>query len=49
MAPKIARAFGLAGLAFVVVWWGRLKAHSKMPPPEGHWREVKENELSDTE
>jgi hypothetical protein len=46
MASKIGRILGLAGLAFVVAWWGRLKAHSKTPPPEGHWREVGEEELS---
>jgi hypothetical protein len=47
MASKIVRILGLAGLALVGAWWGRLKAHSKVPPPEGHWREVQEDELSD--
>jgi hypothetical protein len=22
-------------------WWGRLLAHSKVPPPEGRWSELK--------
>jgi hypothetical protein len=33
---------GIAGLA---VWWARLMAHAKLPPPEGRWREVSEREL----
>jgi hypothetical protein len=31
---------GLAG------WWARLAAHSKVPPPEGRWREITEDDLS---
>ena len=27
------------------VWIGRLMAHSKVPPPEGRWREIAPEEL----
>ncbi len=32
-------------LAGFGVWVGRLIAHSKMPQPEGRWREVAPEEL----
>lgn len=35
----------LAGLG---VWIGRLLAHSKVPPPEGRWREIDPGDLSST-
>jgi hypothetical protein len=37
-----------AGLLFATglgVWLGRLIAHSKVPPPEGRWREIPPEEL----
>lgn len=30
------------------VWIGRLMAHSKVPPPEGRWREIAPEELRAT-
>ena len=27
------------------IWIGRLMAHSKVPPPEGRWREIAPEEL----
>lgn len=34
----------LAG-AGLLLWGARLFSHSKVPPPEGRWREVTEEEL----
>ena len=44
MAHRI-RWLGVAAGAVLGLWWGRLIAHSKTPPPEGRWREVKPEEL----
>jgi hypothetical protein len=46
MIPKILRIAALAVAGAVAAWWGRLIAHSKTPPPEGHWREVAPDDLT---
>ncbi|HZA39604.1 MAG TPA: hypothetical protein VFA00_03165 [Actinomycetota bacterium] len=46
MARRFLRAVGLAIGAGVGIWLGRLIAHSKVPPPEGKWREIPPEELS---
>lgn len=40
---RVASRLLLLGL---VVWAVRLLSHSKLPEPEGHWREVSESELA---
>jgi hypothetical protein len=40
MTTRIVRLLGLAVLVALSVWLGRLVAHSKLPPPEGRWREL---------
>lgn len=45
MARRYLRAAGLAIGAGVGIWLGRLIAHSKVPPPEGKWREIPPEEL----
>ena len=42
---KFVRFVSLLGLAAIGAWIGRLVAHSKVPPPEGRWREVSLGEL----
>lgn len=39
------RLSALGVVAGVIVWWLRLLAHSKHPPPEGRWQELR---LEDT-
>jgi ABC-type xylose transport system permease subunit len=46
MARRLLRAAGLVIGAGVGVWLGRLIAHSKVPPPEGKWREIPPDELA---
>jgi len=46
MAKGLMRAAGLVIGAGVGVWLGRLIAHSKVPPPEGRWREIPPEELT---
>ena len=45
MARTILRVGGLVIGAGIGVWLGRLIAHSKVPPPEGKWREIPPAEL----
>jgi hypothetical protein len=45
MLAKGSRVLAFVVLGAVGVWWGRLVAHSKVPPPEGRWREVSEDSL----
>ena len=42
----MAKALALIAAAGLAVWWGRLMAHSKTPPPEGLWREVSLDDFS---
>ncbi len=37
------KILALLGGAGVALWLARLKAHAKVPPPEGRWREVPED------
>ena len=46
MLVKLLRFLSLLALGAVGLWWGRLMAHSKVPPPEGRWREVGEQSLT---
>ena len=34
------RVIGLIVVAGLAAWWARNAAHSKLPQPEGRWREV---------
>ncbi|HEX2049001.1 MAG TPA: hypothetical protein VHJ34_00030 [Actinomycetota bacterium] len=45
MLARLLRLAGLAAAALAGVWWGRVVAHSKVPPPEGRWREVDPRDL----
>jgi hypothetical protein len=40
MASKLLRIAGLSVAGALALWWARAAAHSKVPPPEGHWREL---------
>jgi hypothetical protein len=40
MASKLVRILILGALGAVAIWWARAVAHSKVPPPEGRWREL---------
>ncbi|MDQ4145983.1 MAG: hypothetical protein M3198_19995 [Actinomycetota bacterium] len=46
MASRLARVLAVVAGAGFVVWLGRLKAHAKVPPPEGRWREVPQDVFS---
>jgi hypothetical protein len=39
------RVVGFLLLIALALWWGRLLAHSKVPPPAGRWREITDDEL----
>jgi hypothetical protein len=45
MIRKLLRASALLVATGLGLWLGRLIAHSKVPPPEGRWREVPPEEL----
>jgi hypothetical protein len=45
MLARGLRTAGLLVLGAFGVWWGRLVAHSKIPPPEGRWREITAEDL----
>ena len=45
MPPRVSRLVTALGLSLVGLWWARLRAHSKVPSPQGRWREVTEDEL----
>ena len=40
------RLVALVILGFVMLWWARLLTHAKVPPPEGRWREITDEELT---
>ena len=40
MNIRMSRLAGLAALLILAALWGRVLAHSKLPPPEGRWREI---------
>lgn len=40
MIGKLGRIVAILIGAALVAWWGRLITHSKVPPPEGRWREL---------
>lgn len=44
---KLLRLLLLLALAGLGAWLGRLMAHSKVPLPEGRWREVSPQELGE--
>jgi hypothetical protein len=46
MFSRFLRLLGWLLLGALVAWWSRLRAHSKVPPPEGRWREISENGLA---
>jgi hypothetical protein len=46
MLRRIARVALVAVLGGLAAWWARLAAHGKVPPPEGRWREITEDDLS---
>lgn len=41
LAVRLARVAGLGALAGMGLWLGRRLAHSKVPPPQGRWHEVR--------
>jgi hypothetical protein len=43
MLVRVLRLLGWLSAGALVAWWSRLKAHSKLPPAEGRWREVSED------
>jgi hypothetical protein len=45
MGRRLIQIAGLAIGGALVVWAARVVAHSKVPPPEGHWRELDLEEL----
>jgi hypothetical protein len=45
---KLVRLILLALLAAVGAWIGRSIAHSKVPQPQGRWREIDPEELGST-
>lgn len=46
MATRLLRSCGLLLLVAFGLWLGRLVAHSKLPPPEGRWRELGDDALA---
>jgi hypothetical protein len=46
MLKRVTRAVGVVLVGGLVAWWARLFAHSKVPPPEGRWREISEDDLT---
>ncbi|HEY7875643.1 MAG TPA: hypothetical protein VIG64_11045 [Actinomycetota bacterium] len=46
MLKSLTRVVSVVVVGGAVAWWARLKAHGKVPPPEGRWREVTEDDLS---
>ena len=40
------RVVAVVVLGALAGWWARLMAHSKVPPPEGRWREISEDDLA---
>jgi hypothetical protein len=46
MVRTAARIVGVVLLGGIAAWWARLKAHGKVPPPEGRWKEITEDDLS---
>jgi hypothetical protein len=45
MLAKLIRFMGLLLLGALGLLWARMVAHSKAPPPEGHWRELDDQAL----
>lgn len=46
MFSRVLRLLGWLILGALITWWSRLRAHSKLPPPEGRWREISDNGLA---
>jgi hypothetical protein len=46
MLRRLTRIVAVVLLGGVAAWWARLKAHGKVPPPEGRWREITEDDLT---
>ena len=42
---RIGKLLTLALLAAAGAWWGRLRAHSAVPRPEGRWKEIDPGDL----
>jgi hypothetical protein len=40
MIGRLGRMAAIVVGAALGAWWVRLIAHSKVPPPEGRWREL---------
>jgi hypothetical protein len=45
MKKAVFRMLTWIGLGALGAWIGRLAAHSKVPTPEGRWREIPEDDL----
>ena len=45
MLAKLARFLAVGVIGVIALWWGRMMAHSKTPPPEGRWREIDQSAL----
>ena len=46
MRLRTGKVVALVAGAGLALWWGRLMAHAKVPPPEGRWREVLPDDFS---
>lgn len=45
MLRKVARLIALLGVTGLAAWLARLRAHGKVPAPEGRWRELSRADL----
>jgi hypothetical protein len=46
MLKRMTRVALFALLGGLAAWWARLLAHSKVPPAEGRWRELSDDDLT---
>jgi hypothetical protein len=46
MVRRVVRVVAVVLAGGAAAWWARLMAHAKVPPPEGRWREIDEDDLA---